>query len=240
MKKINVFCFPFAGGNKYSYRSFQQHAASELNIIPLEYAGRGSRSTVPLMSDIHEMAFDTYHQIKQMIREEDYVIYGHSMGAIVAFECLHLAIAEKQRLPLHFFASGAIGPSSKSRQTRNWYQLPRDQFIAKLKELEGCPEEIFSHPELLDFIEPIIRSDFRAMETYQYIKRPLLELPLTVITGTEEKMSEEELLLWTDETSYEVEFKKMKGKHFFIFGDLKNNIPQLITHKLFPHKNEYV
>lgn len=240
MKKINVFCFPFAGGNKYSYRIFQQHALSHLNIVPLEYAGRGSRSIAPLMCDIHEMAFDTYHQIREMIVDEDYVIYGHSMGAIVAFECLHLAIKDKQRLPLHFFASGAVGPSSSSRQTRNWYQLPRDKFIAKLKELEGCPEEIFSHPELLDFIEPIIRSDFRAMETYQYVKRPRLELPVTVITGTDEKMPEEELYLWRDETSHEVDFRKMNGKHFFIFDDPKNNILRFITHKLFPHKNEYV
>ena len=231
MKQINLFCLPFAGGNKYSYREYQINCPSQLNIVPIEYSGRGSRMSTELMSNMDDVLQDVFDLIKNKLNQAEYAIYGHSMGATVGFELIHLIIKNNYKLPLHFFVTGTMGPSVINRIGRNWHLLPKDKFIQKLKQLEGCPEEVFRDNELFDFFEPIIRSDFKVLESFQYVRKPPLNIPITVITGTEESMDEEDIRSWQFETTIQVDFRKMKGSHFFIFK-YPIDIIELISQKL--------
>jgi surfactin synthase thioesterase subunit len=60
MTTLNLFCLPFAGGNKYSYRGYGERAPSFLNIVTLEYPGRGARLKEPLLSNIKDLVNDMY------------------------------------------------------------------------------------------------------------------------------------------------------------------------------------
>lgn len=232
MRKINLYCLPFAGGNKYSYRKYEQAGLPDANIISLDYPGHGDRLREPLMNSIEDIATDLHRILKNQIKGTEYVIYGHSMGGIVGFELIHQIISSGGPAPLHFFITGTVGPSSLSRKEKKWHLLSRDDFFLKLKELDGFPGGGLDDEELLDFIEPIIRADFYAVESYQYKKRLPFDFPLTVITGVEEKMKEEDIRLWQEETLYQIDFKKMEGKHFFIFDNVQD-ILKIITESLF-------
>ncbi len=146
MRSINLFCLPFAGGSKYSYREFEEKAPAFLTIIPLEYPGRGSRIREPLLKDIHALAEDMYQQTKDELDKNRYAIYGHSMGGLLACLLIRKIIANGHRPPLHLFVTGTKGPSARDKDDKKRYLLDKEEFIEELKRLKGSPEEILEQP----------------------------------------------------------------------------------------------
>jgi surfactin synthase thioesterase subunit len=214
---VNLFCLPFAGGSKYSYREFTEKAPPCIRILPLEYPGRGSRFREPLLTDINALASDVYQQLKMDLDHHPYAIFGHSMGGLLAWLLARKVIANGHRAPMHLFITGTMGPSVIEKEEEKTFLLGKSEFIGKLKSLDGIPEEILNNDELWDHFEPIMRADFRASESYAYELAEPLDIPMTVITGTEEDMEPDEIYEWRKETTQRVEFHQMQGKHFFIF-----------------------
>lgn len=216
-KTVTLFCLPFAGGNKYSYRDFLEKAPPFLKIVTLDYPGRGSRMKEPLLSDINDLTDDLYKQIIPQIGEDTYSIYGHSLGGLMTYLLTKKLIDNGFKAPCHLFITGTTGPSALSRIEKKRYLLNKEEFIEEIRELDGMPEEILNSEELLYYFEPILRSDFKISENYVHQQTQPLNIPITVITGTEEDMELEDIRLWQKETSHLVDFKRMPGKHFFIF-----------------------
>lgn len=231
-RSIDLFCLHFAGGNKYSYRAFVQKAPSFINIIPLEAPGRGARMGEALLTDIHKMAEDFLRQLKPRLNGKPYAIYGHSMGALVAFLLARKLRDNGHNLPVQLFLTGTSGPSSPARLQNKRHLLERDAFLQEITALGGLPLEILDSKELLEYIEPIIRKDFMVSENYQYNEEMPLQIPFTVATGTEENMDEEEILAWQKESTEPVDFRKFEGDHFFIFRHT-SEIVDLISKKLY-------
>lgn len=235
---MNLFCLPFAGGNKYSYQKYIEKAPSFLNIVPLEYPGRGARMKEALIFDAELLVEDLYNIIKKPADQGDYAIYGHSMGGLIGYLVARKLIANNHRPPLHLFVTGTSGPSSPSRSARNRHLLPKDEFLQELRNLDGIPEEILQHEDLLEYIEPILRADFKACETYQHSETAPLSIPFTVITGTEEDMEIADIQLWQKESDQEIDFRQIPGKHFFIFK-YPRVIVDIISKKLSVHTKAY-
>ena len=229
--KLNVFCLPFAGGNKYSYRDFKTRAPSFLNFISLEYPGRGARIKEPLLSSTNALVDDLYKQIENIVDDNEYAIYGHSLGGLMTYLLTRKLIENGQRPPVHLFITGTTGPSSLSRIEKKRHLLPHAEFIQELKDLKGMPDEILKSDELLEYCEPILRSDFMASEKYIHEEFAPLDVPITVITGTEEEMENSDIALWQKETTHAVDFKKFPGNHFFIYQHVPAII-QIISNKI--------
>jgi surfactin synthase thioesterase subunit len=229
---LNLICLPFAGGNKYSYRTFESIAPEFIKMHTVEYPGRGQRMHQPLLTDINSLVIDVYDQIRHLLDKRSYAIYGHSMGGLIAGLLTRKIIDNGHRLPLHVFITGTTGPSASSRDEKIRHLLPKNEFIQELKALNGSPDEILSDPELLDFFEPILRADFQASETYAHTPAPPMKIPFTVITGTEEDMKIEDIHLWQEETTQTIDFRRFPGKHFFIY-DYPEEIMKIISKKTF-------
>lgn len=187
-----------------------------LQVIPLEYPGRGARIKEGFAGDMDVLVDRVYEDMVGRIGDEDYALYGHSMGGIVAFFLAKKLIANNYRPPLHLFITGTTGPASKAIISKKRHLMSKVDFIEEIRMLDGCPEEILQNDDLLDFFEPILRADFQVSETYSYTHDAPMDLPLTVITGTEEDMKQEDIQMWQKETTHSVDFRKLTGKHFFI------------------------
>lgn len=235
---INLYCLPFAGGNKYSYQKYIERAPSFLNIIPLEYPGRGARMKESLVSDSALLVDDLYNQIRKHANEADYAIYGHSMGGLIGYLVARKLIENNYKPPLHLFITGTCGPSSPARSAKTRHLLPKDEFIQELKNLDGIPDEILQNDDLLNYIEPILRADFKTCETYKYEGQSPLNVPFTVITGSDEDMTTEDIQLWQKESESPVDFRQIPGKHFFIFK-YPRVIVDIISKKLSVHTKAY-
>ena len=153
MDTINLYCLPFSGGSKYSYKSFSKYAPPFLNIVAIELPGRGTRSGEALLTSIERTADDVFNQIKDSL-DKPYAIYGHSMGGILAYLVARRIIEANLNQPLHLFVTGCVGPSLKYRDLVD-HTLPKDEFIQKIKELGGSPDSVLSNDALMEFFEPI-------------------------------------------------------------------------------------
>jgi surfactin synthase thioesterase subunit len=236
MEPVNLICLPFAGGNKFCYRPFQDKLPSYLNLITLEYPGRGTRPYEPLLTDMDQLTGDVFRQFEKVAGNRRYALYGHSMGGLTACLLVRKILRENIRPPLHLFITGTAGPSAASREERKRHLLSKAEFIAELKSLNGSPPELLENEMLLDYFEPIIRADFKVSETFAYREQAPLNIPLTVITGTEEDMMPEEIMSWQQESYIPVDFKTMAGGHFFIFDQTRPLI-NIMAEKLSPYVN---
>ncbi|GAA4316727.1 alpha/beta fold hydrolase [Mucilaginibacter gynuensis] len=234
-KKLNLLCLPFAGGSKYAYRELFTNIPSIFNVMVFEYPGRGTRINEDLCADAATIVDDLYKQALTIIHKGEYAIYGHSLGGMLAHLLALKLVENNQPLPVHIFITGTPGPSAPSRTTKKRHLLPKKEFIAEVKSLGGMPDEILASEDMLDFLEPILRNDFKLSETYNYSNKPALNIPLTVITGTDEDLEKKEILLWEKESNSGVEFIEMEGNHFFILQHqaailqtIQNTISKLI------------
>lgn len=236
MNTVNFFCLPFAGGNKYSYRVFEKKAPPFLKLLPVEYPGRGTRSTEPLLRSIDQLVNDVYSQLQHRFDEKPYALYGHSMGALAAYLLSVKIVSKGHRPPIHLFVSGSQGPSALSLEGKKTYLLPHAEFMKEITDMDGIPAELLEHKELLDYIEPILRADFTITDTYEYRPAQKLPISITVMTGTDEGLKEEEILVWKDETTRQVEFYQFPGKHFFITSQA-DEIMRIISNKIMAVKS---
>ncbi|HYC29114.1 MAG TPA: alpha/beta fold hydrolase [Chitinophagaceae bacterium] len=229
MDTINLYCLPFSGGSKYSYKAFSQYAPPFLNIIPLEIPGRGSRSGEELLTDIELTADDVFDQIKNGL-DKPYAIYGHSMGGILAYLLARRIIDAGLDQPLHLFVTGCVAPSLKYRDLVD-HTLPKEEFLQKIKDLGGSPDSVLSNPALMEFFEPILRADFEAVATYKHIPAAPFSIPVSAVLGDAENATIEEAMQWQKETTATVDVKTLPGNHFFIF-EHPDYIIQMISRKL--------
>lgn len=234
MSRINVYCLPFAGGSQHSYTQFTDCNSELVNFIPLELPGRGSRWKEPPLTDIHQMTDDVFEQIKNQLTHP-YAIYGHSMGSLIGYLLTKKILKDQLPAPQHLFFSGAHEP------TRPLVEKPRhlfseEDFINKLKQLGGSPDEILDDPIMLDFYLPLLRADFQATDGYIHHPSKPFNIPITVIIGTDEGITLQQALAWQQETTVPIEVIHFPGKHFFIF-DHATAIINIIETNLYEKTN---
>jgi surfactin synthase thioesterase subunit len=220
--KINIYCLPFAGGSQQSYYQFTDHCGDDISFIALELPGRGTRWKEPPLKDIHAMTDDVFRQIKNEL-QQPYAIYGHSMGSLIGYLLIKKILTEQLPAPLHLFCSGAHEP------TRPLVEKPRhlfskEDFIKKLKQLGGSPDEVLDDPVMLEFYEPLLRADFQATDSYIHQASEPFNVPITVMIGTDEGITTEQALAWQQETTAPIEVIQFPGKHFFIFDHVADII----------------
>lgn len=211
MKSKQLFLLHFAGGNKYSFEFLKKHQA-DFEMISIELPGRGQRIKEELLISYQDAVRDMYKQIKEQLNGEEFVIYGHSLGATLSLGVVDLLEKENIR-PKHLVVSGNAGPKIVKEKNRS--KLPKVDFIAMLKDLGGLPEEVLQNEELLDFVLPILRSDFQIVESDNLLIDVNINTPITVIMGDQEKYVSH-INNWQNYTKSNCESYVLKGNHFFI------------------------
>lgn len=225
-KKVKIFAFPFAGGSKYSYRVLNNCVPANFEWETLELPGRGSRIHEQLCTTIEELAEDAFKQIKNRVHKQDYIIYGHSMGALLGYELSKKIIEAHLPPPVCLFLTGYGAPSVKKERKISAYD--RKAFWREISDLGGLPVEILENEEMKDFFEPFLRSDFRAVENYCYqgLKAPL-PVPIHIRTGSDELILWKDALKWQEESLYDIDLQQLPGDHFFIFNCPEHLIMQM-------------
>jgi len=211
---MKIIALVFAGGNKYSFTKFSKNVN---DFVVLEYPGRGSRFNETLITNIDLLIEDLLPKITEEIKNgEEYIIYGHSMGALLGYSICHRLQQMKIKQPLKLVVSGRRAPSSIKGKILS--DLPDDLFWQEVIKLGGIPDELKEHSELIEFYLPILRADFKVVYSYNYERKEKLNIPIDIFHGTMENMTENEIMDWKNESNREVIIKSMEGNHFFIFN----------------------
>lgn len=215
---MRIFTLPYAGGNQYSYWFLRKRIINEkVQIESLEYPGRGKRLKEPFANNIFEMVEDILDQIfRRLETNEEYMIYGHSLGALIGYlVCCKIETLEKVK-PTKLIISGRKAPEINDKKKIS--TLSKNEFWDKIKEMGGVPEELLLNRELRDFFEPILLSDFKNLEEFQFEKSNLLSIPIDVMYGSNEGIDECDVDGWRNKSKKDVKIYRLDGDHFFIFN----------------------
>lgn len=207
---------PYAGASKYSYEFFSPHVPAGVTMVAVDMPGRGERVAEERLTDIHQMADDAFRQLQQKQHfSEPYVLYGHSMGALLALLLAYRIQKAGLPMPRHIFVSGRHGAGV--RDERQYHLLPRPAFVERLMQFDPSAKALLENEMFLDMFEPIFRADFMAHERYQHpADAPPLPMPITALIGTEDYTDPELTRQWAAQTTGPFQLHEWSGTHFFI------------------------
>jgi medium-chain acyl-[acyl-carrier-protein] hydrolase len=179
------------------------------------YPGRGSRFNEPPITELIILVEKIENAIQPLL-DKPFICFGHSMGGMIAFELIRHLRQRKLPQPDILFVS-ACGAPQLPDPYPPIHALPDAEFIKSLQELNGIPDEVANHSELMDLLLPTLRADFEAIESYQYTSNEHpLECPIIALGGYDDpRVNRERLEGWASHTN---NFKTIyfPGDHFFI------------------------
>jgi surfactin synthase thioesterase subunit len=225
MKKLKLFCFPYAGGSAAVFNSWRRYLHKNIELNAIELAGRGKRIYDPLYGNIHEAVEEIFNRIKDKLNEGPYAFFGHSMGGIIAYELAQKVRHLNVNQPVHLFFSGRGAPHLPSEDEEPYWKLPDDEFKEKILELGGTPKAFFEHPELLEVFLPVLKNDFKIAEKYEPPRKiEPLDGDITVFIGKEEEVKPGQMDGWKDHSGQLCSIHYFPGNHFFIHEETKKLI----------------
>lgn len=227
-KKIQLFLLHFAGGSAHSFDFLKEYLDKDIEFIALELPGRGNRYKEKLLKTKAEAIEDYYHQIKKIRNSNPYLIYGHSMGAIISLSVV--AKLEKDGdFPIHLIVTGNPGPGIRKENAIIRYNLEDNYFKEELKKLGGVPLEVLENQELYEYFSPIMRADFECVEKFCFSEEGLkIETPIHAIMGSEENTNNM-IQNWKNFTNSMFGFEILNGNHFFILSNAQQISNKITT-----------
>lgn len=232
MKKIKLFCLPHAGGFAMHYIQWKNYVNKNVEVIPVELSGHGRRMSEDFYKDFNSAIDDLAGNICKQLDGSQFAIFGHSMGTTLAYELAYKIIEMKNQEPIKLFLSGRRPPHIIQEKKR-LYLLPDNEFIEEVKNYGGISEEVLKEKELMDMVLPVLKADFKIIDTYEYmIKNRKLNCDIVAFTGKDDfKVNTEELLEWKEYTNGKYYLYEFDGGHFYI-NDNINKIISIINEKL--------
>lgn len=216
MSKIKLFCLPYAGGSATVYNKWRTYLNPDIQLVPVELAGRGARFKEDFYQSITEAVNDLYAKMDFKANHDPYAFFGHSMGSILVYELCRKIATDNRKGPVHIFVSGMYPPHLK-KGGKIIHQLPLDEFKTEIIKMGGTPREVFENRELMDFFVPILKADYKIFETYQYLPNDAkFDCGITVFNGLSDFITPEEMLEWGRYTSDSSKLYQYEGGHFFI------------------------
>ena len=181
-----------------------------------ELAGKGGRSSEKAYKSIAGAADDITKMILTLVGNDRYVIFGHSMGALLAYETYYRLLDCHCHSPEHLFFSGRRPPEMEDKE--KYTHLHDDlTFLKTVSFFGGIPEAMYE-PEIMNIYLPILKADFKILG--EYIFRPKLkkiQCDVTVLYGDEDSSTPgHEMEGWRAHTRKRFQMHKFQGGHFFI------------------------
>ncbi|MDQ3280872.1 MAG: alpha/beta fold hydrolase [Acidobacteriota bacterium] len=210
-----LLCIPYAGGGASAYRGWARFVPPEVELCAVQPPGRENRFTEPPLRTIREIADGIADALACEADDRPLIVFGHSMGALVAFELARVLRARGAAMPLLLILSGHVAPHLAPHRPPI-YDLPEREFLARIRIMEGTPAAVFEQRELLDFYLPVLRADFTACDTYVCAPEPPLAMPFLVLAGdADATMPVEDVAAWSGHTTAEYALRVIPGGHFF-------------------------
>jgi medium-chain acyl-[acyl-carrier-protein] hydrolase len=213
--KLRLFCFHYAGGGTLSFRGWSNHLPPTIEVCCIQLPGREQRLADPPFTRLEPLLQALVPAILPTLNQP-FAFFGHSMGALIAFELARSLHHTHNNVPQHLFASGYRAPQLPNPDPPI-HTLPDAAFINELRRLNGTPEAVLANRELMELLLPTLRADFALIETYTHRDEPALTCPITVFGGlSDPEVSQEELVAWQQHTQVAFSLQMFPGDHFFL------------------------
>ena len=203
---LRLFCFPHAGGGAAAFNAWAEQLSRSVAVVPMRTPRRNSMA---------ELVAALCESIQPYL-DEPFAFFGHSMGAVVAFELARLLRRRNLPAPRMLVASGARAP-----QFRRGHLPPPEpseaEFVETLRRLQGTPPEVLDNPNLMQLILPALREDAAIYRHYIYTEEPPLDCPIRAYGGAEDpNVTCAHLEAWAEQTTGTFAARVFPGGHFYL------------------------
>ncbi|BAZ48614.1 erythronolide synthase [Nostoc sp. NIES-4103] len=234
--KMRIFCFPYAGAGASIYKDWSSLFPSIIDICPIQLPGRENRWQEPPITQLKTLIKVLVPLLRPYL-DTPFAIFGHSMGALIGFELARELHRCNWKMPDHLFMSGFRAPQI-TKSDLPIHRLPEYKFINALQRFQGIPESVLLNTELMQAFLPILRADFKLLETYFYRQDAALNCSITALGGTADpNVTQQELEQWREQTTSHFSLKLFAGGHFFL-SQQANFIAQDISEKILGFSNQ--
>ena len=211
---IRVFCFAHAGAGASTFHGWPDLVGPGVRVTAVQLPGREDRIRERAHDRLEGLLEDLVPVLAGAV-DEPYAFFGHSMGALVAFEAARRLLAQGLPAPVHLFAS-ALGAPHAPYRTRYVSALPEPEFERAMATMSGLPREAVREPAFLSLLLPTLRADFRLCETYEYSDGAPLPCRVTVLTGDDDDVAPLDLALWRELSTGRFRIRVIDGDRHFV------------------------
>lgn len=214
--RLRLYCFPYAGAAASAYRDWPAALGPEIEVLAVQIPGRGARFAEPPFRNCLDLAAAAAAGLGPQL-EPPFALFGHSMGALVAFEVARQLRRDGRPGPALLAVSGRQGPQ-RPEPHPPYSHLPDAEFLSQVvTRYGGIPDEVLAEKDLLRLLMPALRADVQLLEAYEYVAEAPLACPIVALGGLEDdEVSLEDLEAWRGETSAGCAVRTFQGGHFFI------------------------
>jgi medium-chain acyl-[acyl-carrier-protein] hydrolase len=213
------------------FRKWDTKLPGNVEVCAIQLPGREERLLDPPFRQIGPLV-NVLSEVVPISPEKPFVFFGHSMGALIAFELSRRLRRLGARQPDHLFVSGFRAPHLPDRQAPT-YDLPDAEFIEELRRLSGTPEEVLQSSDLMAFLMPTLRADFALTERYSYVQEMPLECSISAFCGSgDPEVNYDEITAWGQHTNGSFHLQMIPGNHFFLLGQEQAQLLGLMSEEL--------
>lgn len=229
---VRLYCVPYAGAGATAFASWGARFPSEIAVLGVQPPGKGWRMEEDPLHDLAVLS----DQIAWAIQEENrgpFALFGHSMGAWVAFEVTR-RLEDLGLRPRYLVVSGRQAPSIGHIQSPIGHLSDADFVEAVGSRYGGLPAEVMADPEVLEAFLPALRADFLALERFTPVAGKPVHAPMLALLGdSDPHVKADHVIAWREETSGGFDHRLVKGGHFYFLDD-PSVIPRELTPLLVP------
>ncbi|WP_223874251.1 alpha/beta fold hydrolase [Salinispora mooreana] len=229
--ELSLVCLPHAGGTASMFSSWYPLLPAGIELISVQYPGRHDRMTERYVEDVSLVADQVAAELREW-RGRPIALFGHSVGAAIAYEVAIRLERDLESSPQHLFVSGRMAPHhghGKTDQT-----LSDEDLVAEVRRFGGHGLEALEVRDLWPVILPPLRADLRMADRYRPASLKPLQIPVTAFVGDSDHMCPPaELASWRDATSVELDVQVMHGGHHYL-TEQPERVVEAIVRRLCP------
>ncbi|MFD0201768.1 MULTISPECIES: thioesterase II family protein [Saccharothrix] len=219
-----LVCLPFGGAGASFFRPWSAIAGDRLEVVPVQLPGRERQIDLDPYTDVHEAVAGLLPGLLAELGRSRVVLFGHSLGAVLAYEFAHRLLDEPGVELLRLVVSGSPAPGVRRELTATGL-ADDDEFLARVNRIAGYTHEAFDDPEMRELILPTLRADVEMHETYLPSTEEPLAVPVTAVRGADDALvSADEAAGWAKVTGRDFELVEVPGGHMY----LTDSAPALI------------
>lgn len=224
-----LVCLPHAGGSASFFFPLARALAPAIDVLAVQYPGRQDRRHEPNIDNLPELA-DRIVDAVRLMDDRSFALFGHSMGALLAYEVALRLAAAGLSTPTHLFASGRRAPS-RHRDDR-LHRSSDGDILTHARRLGGPGSAVLDDPEIRAMVLPLLRNDYHAVETYRHDPSAVLDCPITVLTGDlDALLTLDEAHAWAEHTTGPTDLVVLPGGHFYL-ADRNEEVVDLLRQRL--------